>query len=643
MNVLALAAVNDPEIVGQFTRIGTWTVGLVLVLACFWMLLGFLGWRLQPFGRRLLAGAVLVVASSLWLGMHPSWGVDAGYLAQVGYRGLAENEALSNWVKNCIAAFLVCSSVGALLIATDWLPLRVLLPRLEGGRAALRPARRRARGGGELLPAGSSLRARAETRGEPTPPSTSGTRTAATVAVAESDLERGAGTLDAVEEETSWERVADDAEARSAQNTDEAPLTERPAEGVSADREEASPWATAEEEAAAAWDAEVAEPDAANAALDEAMAVEPATNWNRFRSAPASEDQWESDLDDTGTDDSEADETATDDIAIDDDADEVTTADEVVLGAGAVAAPDSVVEPAEFEPAEAAECADDDDDGWDDDYDYDDDDEEGDDKADEDEEEDDEEEDEDDEDWDEDEDEDEDEDWDDEEDEDEDEEDEDEEWEEDEEDEEDYDDDEARRQVEIDAGDAMPEEVEAAPTVTEEVSPFPSRPTPPRRRRSGQSRNRRSWRTSPRRRGRSPTQRPGSRTVPEPRPTREELPAEPHQELADEVGAAPEVELAVDDEVQEASEDQLEEVDGLVMQVSDEEREVFVAAVRVLLQHETMSLPRLQRELGVTYFTAARMFEYLEKGGLVSAYDGSLARTVLLDRPLWESWMRQRI
>ncbi len=51
-----------------------------------------------------------------------------------------------------------------------------------------------------------------------------------------------------------------------------------------------------------------------------------------------------------------------------------------------------------------------------------------------------------------------------------------------------------------------------------------------------------------------------------------------------------------------------------------------------------MSLSSLQRELGVTYFHAARIFEHLEHAGLISRYDGSLSREILLDSALWQLW-----
>ena len=47
-------------------------------------------------------------------------------------------------------------------------------------------------------------------------------------------------------------------------------------------------------------------------------------------------------------------------------------------------------------------------------------------------------------------------------------------------------------------------------------------------------------------------------------------------------------------------------------------------------------LARWQRELAITYYSAARVFERLEKEGFIAPYSGSLARTVKLTRTGWE-------
>ena len=63
----------------------------------------------------------------------------------------------------------------------------------------------------------------------------------------------------------------------------------------------------------------------------------------------------------------------------------------------------------------------------------------------------------------------------------------------------------------------------------------------------------------------------------------------------------------------------------------------MVRAVDLIAGSESVSLSRLQRELGVTYYSAARVFERLEKEGFVAPYTGSLARAVRISREEWET------
>lgn len=75
----------------------------------------------------------------------------------------------------------------------------------------------------------------------------------------------------------------------------------------------------------------------------------------------------------------------------------------------------------------------------------------------------------------------------------------------------------------------------------------------------------------------------------------------------------------------------------LFRDLPDDERELMARAADMIAGTESVSLSRLQRELGVTYYSAARVFERLEKEGFVAPYTGSLARAVRLSRDDWEA------
>ena len=59
------------------------------------------------------------------------------------------------------------------------------------------------------------------------------------------------------------------------------------------------------------------------------------------------------------------------------------------------------------------------------------------------------------------------------------------------------------------------------------------------------------------------------------------------------------------------------------------ERELLWKAVEVMKERRSISLAELQRSLNLTYYKAARVFDRLEKTGLISGYRGELAREVL--------------
>jgi S-DNA-T family DNA segregation ATPase FtsK/SpoIIIE len=57
---------------------------------------------------------------------------------------------------------------------------------------------------------------------------------------------------------------------------------------------------------------------------------------------------------------------------------------------------------------------------------------------------------------------------------------------------------------------------------------------------------------------------------------------------------------------------------------------VLEDAIRLVAQHQTASVSLLQRRLRVGYTRAGRLIDMLERRGIVSGYEGSKARKVLI-------------
>lgn len=79
------------------------------------------------------------------------------------------------------------------------------------------------------------------------------------------------------------------------------------------------------------------------------------------------------------------------------------------------------------------------------------------------------------------------------------------------------------------------------------------------------------------------------------------------------------VEAAVDEEENDEADD------------VDLDDPLFLEAAQTVIRHKQGSVSLLQRKLGIGYQRAARLIDKLESAGIVSAYDGSKAREVLVD------------
>ncbi|SYZ73262.1 DNA translocase FtsK [Candidatus Zixiibacteriota bacterium] len=69
---------------------------------------------------------------------------------------------------------------------------------------------------------------------------------------------------------------------------------------------------------------------------------------------------------------------------------------------------------------------------------------------------------------------------------------------------------------------------------------------------------------------------------------------------------------------------------------------LFHEAAETVIRHKQGSVSLLQRKLGIGYQRAARLIDKLEEAGVVSAYDGSKAREVLVDRTYLEKLATSR-
>ena len=63
----------------------------------------------------------------------------------------------------------------------------------------------------------------------------------------------------------------------------------------------------------------------------------------------------------------------------------------------------------------------------------------------------------------------------------------------------------------------------------------------------------------------------------------------------------------------------------------DARDELFEEAARIIVRHQQGSVSLLQRRMKVGYARAARIVDELEEAGIVGSFDGSKARTVLLE------------
>jgi len=122
--------------------LGAWAAGLIVMILAYWAVLEFLGVHLTRWSLRLLGAIGVVVASSLYVGMH-DWDLNAGWLGLQAWRGLGGLH--SRWLSALISNTLLFTSLLSLLVATQWLPLRWMAAAVVPAPAADERRRRRER------------------------------------------------------------------------------------------------------------------------------------------------------------------------------------------------------------------------------------------------------------------------------------------------------------------------------------------------------------------------------------------------------------------------------------------------------------------------------------------------------------------
>jgi hypothetical protein len=113
---------------------GGWAQGCLVLLIFSWLFLALLGIRNARFPKRLIGGAAFIVGSALWIGLHPAlaeaWHLDSGDLGWMARISIADRLSSSAFALNAIGALLLLCSLIGFLIAIDWLPLLPLAPML---------------------------------------------------------------------------------------------------------------------------------------------------------------------------------------------------------------------------------------------------------------------------------------------------------------------------------------------------------------------------------------------------------------------------------------------------------------------------------------------------------------------------------
>ena len=85
-----------------------------------------------------------------------------------------------------------------------------------------------------------------------------------------------------------------------------------------------------------------------------------------------------------------------------------------------------------------------------------------------------------------------------------------------------------------------------------------------------------------------------------------------------------------DEELLEAKEPEIEE--GADGEFSPDEDDLLADAARIVVESETASVSMIQRRLRVGYTRAGRLIDMLERRGIISGYEGSKPRQVLVSQ-----------
>jgi len=139
---------TDLQSLRMSSVLGSWGLGVLVLLLGTWGTLALLGIQVSNLSRRVGGGVLLLLCSSMFIGLNYRWGIDGGFIGRkAGWCALAIRERLyetgflgvlseSPWVLPCLQALLFVCSIIALFVAIDWLPFRVLFLQGLPGRSA---------------------------------------------------------------------------------------------------------------------------------------------------------------------------------------------------------------------------------------------------------------------------------------------------------------------------------------------------------------------------------------------------------------------------------------------------------------------------------------------------------------------------
>ena len=95
----------------------------------------------------------------------------------------------------------------------------------------------------------------------------------------------------------------------------------------------------------------------------------------------------------------------------------------------------------------------------------------------------------------------------------------------------------------------------------------------------------------------------------------------------------------LDESLLEAPEAAFDDADGDDGEFDPDEDPLLDRAIEIVVQTQTASVSLLQRRLRVGYTRAGRLVDMLERRGIISGYEGSKPRRVLVDESQYHTYV----